>query len=55
MCVPSWSAVIGFSPAPIHYAILGQAGCLQFFDARFLGAGLAIELEVNQAYPGTQT
>jgi hypothetical protein len=50
-----WLAVVGFSPAPIRYPILGQAGCLQFFDARFLGEGLAVELEVNHAYPGTQT
>jgi len=49
-----WRALIGFTPAPIRYPILGQAGCLQFFDARFLGASLAVELEVNQTYPGTQ-
>jgi hypothetical protein len=50
-----WPAVVGFSPAPIRYPILGQAGCLQFMDARFLGADLAVELEINQTYPGTQT
>lgn len=50
-----WPAVIGFSPAPIRYPILGQAGCLQFFDAKFFGADLAVELEVNRAYPGTHT
>jgi hypothetical protein len=50
-----WPAVIAFSPAPLRYPILGQASCLQFFDARFLGAGLVVELEVNQTYPGTQT
>src|SRR5438270_777821 len=32
-----WSAVVGFSPAPLRYPILGICGCLQFFDARFLG------------------
>jgi hypothetical protein len=49
-----WPAVIGFSPAPIRYPILGQAGFLQFMDARFLGADFAVELEVNHTYPGTQ-
>src|SRR5262245_29869745 len=32
-----WSATIGFSAASIRYPILGLAGCLQFFDARFRG------------------
>jgi hypothetical protein len=48
-----WSAVVGFSPAPLRYPILGQAGCLQFMDARFLGADLVAELETNRTYPGT--
>jgi hypothetical protein len=50
-----WPAVIAFSPAPLRYPILGQAGCLQFFDARFLGADLAVELEANPTFPGTQS
>lgn len=50
-----WIAVIAFSPAPIRYPILGQAGFLQFMDARFLGADLAIELEANRTYLGTQS
>jgi hypothetical protein len=48
-----WPATIGFSPAPLRYPILGQAGCLQFFDAHFLGADLVVELETNRTYPGT--
>jgi hypothetical protein len=47
-----WPAVVGFSPAPIRYPILGQGGCLQFFDARFLGASLVVELDANHSYPG---
>src|SRR5437588_12701895 len=47
-----WSAVVGFSPAPLRYPILGQSGCLQFFDARFLGADLMVELETNRTYLG---
>jgi hypothetical protein len=50
-----WPAVVGFSPAPLRYPILGQAGCLRFIDARFLGADFAVELETNRTYPGTKT
>jgi hypothetical protein len=50
-----WPAVVGFSPAPLRYPILGQAGCLQFIDALFRGADLLVELEINRAYPGTRT
>ena len=48
-----WPAVIGFSPAPLRYPILGLAGCLQFFDARFRGQVRIVELETNASYPGT--
>jgi len=50
--VRSW-VVIGFSPAPIRYPILGLAGCLQYFDARFRGEDRIIELEINRLFPGT--
>jgi hypothetical protein len=50
-----WPAVVGFSPAPLRYPILGQSGCLEFLDARFLGADRILELETNRAYAGTQT
>jgi hypothetical protein len=50
-----WPAVVGFSPAPLRYPILGQAGFLQFMDVRFLGADLLMELETNHTFPGTQT
>jgi hypothetical protein len=48
-----WRTVVGFSPAPIRYPILGTAGCLQFIDARFRGADRIVELEANRLYPGT--
>jgi hypothetical protein len=48
-----WRTVVGFSPAPIRYPILGTAGCLQFIDARFLGADMLVELEANRLYPRT--
>lgn len=50
-----WPAIVGFSPAQIRYPILGTAGCLQFTDAHFRGAGLIVELSTNHAFPGTVT
>ena len=50
--VRRWSAVVGFSPAPLRYPILGMCGCLQFFDARSLGERRIVDLETNQSYPG---
>jgi hypothetical protein len=48
-----WSASVGFSAAPIPYALLGIRGCLQFFDATFCGKDLAVEFTINQSFPGT--
>jgi hypothetical protein len=47
-----WPAVVGFSPAPIRYPILGLGGCLHFFDARYRGLDRIVELETNPSYPG---
>ncbi len=49
-----WPAVIAFSPAPLPYPILGNAGCLNFFDVRLLGADLVVHLETNWKYPGSK-
>jgi hypothetical protein len=49
-----WQAVIAFSPAPLTYPILGNAGCLEFFDIRLLGADLWIELEPNWKFQGSK-
>jgi hypothetical protein len=48
-----WPAWVGFTPAPLSRALLGFAGCLQFFDATFRGAREEVELTVNSLYPGT--
>ncbi|MCE9526428.1 MAG: hypothetical protein K8R36_10275 [Planctomycetales bacterium] len=48
-----WQASVGFSAAPIPYALLGIRGCLQFFDATFCGKDLAIELTINRSFQGT--
>jgi hypothetical protein len=49
-----WPAVVGFSPAPMRYPILGTCGCLQFFDPRFRGEDRIVEIETNRSYPGTK-
>src|SRR5262249_23671718 len=33
-----WSALVGFTSAPLRQPLLGFAGCLQFFDADFRGS-----------------
>jgi hypothetical protein len=32
-----WRARVGFTTAPLAYALLGQHGCLEFLDATFRG------------------
>ena len=48
-----WPARVGFTSAPLHWPLLGFAGCLQFFDATFRGGLEEVELMVNGLYPGT--
>jgi hypothetical protein len=48
-----WTGWVGFTPVLSNYALLGFAGCLQFFDATFYGALEEVELIVNRLYPGT--
>lgn len=48
-----WQANVGFSSAPIKYALLGIRGCLQFFDATFYGKELAVEITINRSFQGT--
>lgn len=50
-----WPAVVAFSPASLKYPILGNASCLEYFDVRFLGADLIVELEPNWKYPGSKS
>jgi hypothetical protein len=49
-----WPAVVGFSPAPTPHPILGNCGCLQFFDPTFRGEDRMVEIETNRSYPGTK-
>jgi hypothetical protein len=48
-----WPAVVAFASVHLHYALLGFAGCLQFFDANFQGAREQVELTTNVLYRGT--
>jgi predicted aspartyl protease len=47
-----WPAKVGFTSAPLRWALLGFAGCLQFFHATFRGDVEEVELTVNPLYPG---
>jgi hypothetical protein len=48
-----WPAWVGFTPALTNYALLGFAGCLQYFTTTFYGHLEEVELLVNPLYPGT--
>lgn len=48
-----WSAVVGFSSAPLKYPLLGIAGCLEFFDTTFRGEDGVVELSPNGKFPGS--
>jgi hypothetical protein len=46
-----WQTVVGF--ANVKLALLGIAGCLQFFDTQFLGSTNEVFLQPNSSFPGT--
>jgi len=48
-----WPAWVGFTAATLRQPLLGFAGCLQFFDALFLGAREEVELTVTPLSPGS--
>ncbi len=50
-----WLARVAFSLAPMPFPILGQAGCLQYFNATFRGEDRLTELEPIPAFPGNVT
>src|SRR5262245_23397314 len=47
-----WQATIGFASARLHYALLGQAGFLQFFGADFDGENHTVTLIPKPCFPG---
>ena len=40
---------------PPPYPILGNCGCLQFFDPTFHGEDRMVEIETNRSYTGTRS
>jgi hypothetical protein len=48
-----WQARVGFTEAPRSYSLLGQHGCLQYFDVKFLGADQVVEIEPNRRFVGS--
>lgn len=48
-----WVGWVGFSPVLTKSALVGFAGCLQFFTATFYGDREEVELTINGLYPGT--
>jgi hypothetical protein len=47
-----WTAVVGFVRGKLHYNLLGQAGCLQFFNADFRGEAREVILSANGSFSG---
>src|SRR5271157_749396 len=47
-----WDAIVGFVAAPMHWAILGHAGVLQYFDLQLLGLRREVLLYPNASYSG---
>jgi hypothetical protein len=45
-----WTAVVGFIAAPLRWAILGHAGCLEFFDTQLLGHRREAQLTPNDSF-----
>jgi hypothetical protein len=48
-----WTGWVGFTPVLSNYALLGFAGCLQYFTTIYYGDREEVELFVNSLYPGT--
>jgi hypothetical protein len=47
-----WEAIIGFADVPLRWPLLGQAGCLQFFDVELRGARREAQLTPNSSFRG---
>jgi hypothetical protein len=47
-----WDAAVGFSAAPMRWALLGHSGFLEFFDVQLLGARRETIILPNTAFTG---
>jgi len=50
-----WQATVAFADLPLRWALLGNAGFLQFFDTELRGAGREVEIVPNVSFPGQRT
>ena len=50
-----WTAVVGFVPIRLRYALIGHAGFLKYFDAEFRGDDLQVVLNPNRSFPGVRS
>ncbi|MBY0229057.1 MAG: retroviral-like aspartic protease family protein [Gemmataceae bacterium] len=48
-----WTAWVGFVSVPLRRPLLGQAGFLEFFNAKFKGRAERLVLMVNRSYVGS--
>jgi hypothetical protein len=48
----TWDAVVGFSAAPMRWALLGHSGFLEFFDVQLLGARRETLIHPNTSFVG---
>jgi len=48
-----WPGFVGFAAISTPYALLGDLGFLEFFDANFRSVRREVELTVNTRYAGT--
>jgi hypothetical protein len=49
----TWTALVGFSIAPLPYPILGHHGVLEYMNALFKGADREVVLDPAANFPGT--
>jgi hypothetical protein len=50
-----WQATVGFVDLPLRWALLGNAGFLDFFDTELRGARREVLITPNNLFPGQRT
>jgi len=50
-----WQAAVGFADLPLRWALLGNAGFLDFFDTELRGARREVQMTLNRLFPGQRT
>jgi hypothetical protein len=48
----TWEAMVAFTPVLLRWPLLGQAGCLEFFDGELRGARREAIVTPNRSFPG---